>query len=335
MLNGSVKARELRRAACRPRSGSVRRGVEVAERRRRLGEVGVSEQVEAALPPARHAAREAVERTRASRCSCVAEQRAAELRERPGEAARRRRRRARRPGAASAPRLEARARWSRTSSRSAGRALALVERRGMRRLDAVAERLEEPAGALGRGDALGCTSNCSPGARVRTPMRSRPGAAPTSSQERPRRRRRGVRVAGHRARRSTSRTRGGVAHASASRRPRPTSPPSARRVGAERRAAARRLQADEAALARRDADRAAAVVRVRRPATMPDGDRGRRAAARAAGRVARVPRVARRAEREPARSSAAAPSSGVLVRPRMTKPARAELRREVACRSAR
>ena len=65
-------------------------------------------------------------------------------------------------------------------------------------------------------------------------------------------------------------------------------------VGAEGDAGARRLQADDAALARRDADRPAAVVRMR-GRHQAGSDRRRRAAARATRRAARVPGVARRA----------------------------------------
>jgi hypothetical protein len=158
----------------------------------------------------------------------------------------------------------------------------VVERRGMRLGDVVAE----------------ATRGAGP-RRARRPRTRRGSAAPTAA---PRGRRRGAVPAARRPRRGT----GAPAAAPCTGRPgaarRRTSRSAAESrtrvrdgvldheavpaVGAlrpERHRAARGLQADEPALARRDADRAAAVARVRRRAPCPTPP-PRRAAARAARR---------------------------------------------------
>ena len=144
---------------------------------------------------------------------------------------------------------------------------------------------------------------CSPGARVRRPMRSGPArrrprrgtAAPAAA---PMYGSPGMQPAIASRIAAVSRTLR-VTHALAD-----EAADAVAEVGTERGAPARRLQADEAALARRDADRAAAVVGVRR-GDQAGRDGGRRAAARAARRVARGPTDCASARRRPARSSAA------------------------------
>ena len=175
---------------------------------------------------------------------------------------------------------------------------------GMRDLDVVPERLEQPRRALRGRDAVGVhrLRRCS-GIVVMSPMRSVPGSAPTSSRY--------------------GRAAAGATNGSPGSGPAATSSSAARRApsrvtanctrsgratahrcaGTDRDAAPRRLQPDEPAAARRDPDRSAAVARVRRR-HHPARDRGRRPAARPARRAVGVPRVAGRSVRRPARSSA-------------------------------
>ena len=100
-----------------------------------------------------------------------------------------------------------------------------------------------------------------------------------------------VRIAGHLAGEHVE-DRGGVAHRPGHDVAGHEPVPHLAVLGAERHAAARRLEPDEAALARRDADRSAAVARVR-DRHHARRDRSRRSAARAPDAARRVPRVVR------------------------------------------
>ncbi len=137
---------------------------------------------------------------------------------------------------------------------------------------------------------VGSTAARPRGAVVRTPTRSRPGAAATSSAY-GRGEGRRVPVAGHvslqhieHRRAVAHRTRLDVTHDES--RPRLVF------VRSERDPTSRRFEAEQAAHARRDADRAAAVAGVR-DGHHPARDRGRRTPARAAAAVREVPRVVR------------------------------------------
>ena len=270
--------------------------------------------------------------TRASSRYCVAEQRAAELGERPVERRRRRRRRA--AGRRASPSSVEQCARSPAAymMEKCCPTLGLVERRGVRRLDAVAERLEEPRRRARRGDALGVRPRtASPGAPREHADAEPPGRgadlvrdtdAPAAARCTDRRAWR------PRSRRGSRRCRA----PSASRRPRRRGRRALADVGAERRrgratASGRRgrTRSPGCGSSRRRRSRA-------RSATMPDGDRRRRAAARAAGRAARVPRVARRAvgvrlgRRQRAELGRVGPAEE-------TKPGGAELRRRgsVSC----
>ena len=130
--------------------------------------------------------------------------------------------------------------------------LHLVERRRMRRLDAVPERAEQRRRRPRRPRrSPGRPSSTPPGACVIRPMRRRPGSAPTSSRYGRAARARRTGSPGMRPS-ITSR------NAAVSRTVRLTEPSTARpadavaEVGTERAPSARRLQADEPAGARRE-----------------------------------------------------------------------------------
>ena len=120
------------------------------------------------------------------------------------------------------------------------------------------------------------------------------GRAADFRQERPRRRRRPVRVSDVRAGGRIEQRRA-VAHRPRHRVSDRGAAPAFARIGPQRVARARRLHAEESAAGGRDADRAAAVRRVGHGHDAA-GDRGGGATTRSAGAVGKIPRVLRRAE---------------------------------------